>query len=87
MRKGVRPAHNLQILRWSKEHNIRVSWNLITGIPGASAEMYERMVALFPLLFLLSLYFQTGLHYSALRAGSVICPEAAGVKFRTNSVK
>jgi ribosomal peptide maturation radical SAM protein 1 len=50
MRKGVRPTHNIQILRWSKEQNIQVSWNLITGIPGARPEMYQRMTALFPLL-------------------------------------
>jgi EmrB/QacA subfamily drug resistance transporter len=36
-------------------------------------------VAFFGLIFLLSLFFQDGLHYSALRAGSTICPEAVGV--------
>jgi len=36
-------------------------------------------VAFFGLLFLLSLFFQDGLHYSALQAGSTICPEAFGV--------
>ena len=36
-------------------------------------------VAFFGLLFLLSLFFQDGLHFSALQAGSTICPEALGV--------
>ncbi len=36
-------------------------------------------VAFFGLLFLLSLFFQDGLHLSALEAGSTICPEAVGV--------
>ena len=36
-------------------------------------------VAFFGLIFLLSLFFQNGLHFSALQAGSAICPEAFGV--------
>jgi EmrB/QacA subfamily drug resistance transporter len=36
-------------------------------------------VAFFGLIFLLSLFFQDGLHFSALQAGSTICPEAFGV--------
>jgi len=36
-------------------------------------------VAFFGLLYLLSLFFQDGLHFSALQAGSAICPEALGV--------
>ena len=36
-------------------------------------------VAFFGLLYLLALYFQDGLHFSALVAGTVICPEAVGV--------
>jgi ribosomal peptide maturation radical SAM protein 1 len=50
MRKGVRPSHNLQLLRWCKELGVRPSWNLITGIPRARPEMYDRMTALIPLL-------------------------------------
>lgn len=50
MRKGVRPSQNIQLLRWCKELGVRPSWNLITGIPRARPEMYQRMTALFPLL-------------------------------------
>jgi len=45
----------------------------------ASIVLTLTSVAFFGLLFLLSLYFQDGLHFSALQAGSAICPEAVGV--------
>jgi EmrB/QacA subfamily drug resistance transporter len=45
----------------------------------ASVVLTLTSVAFFGLLYLLSLYFQDGLHFSALGAGSVICPEAFGV--------
>jgi EmrB/QacA subfamily drug resistance transporter len=45
----------------------------------ASIVLTLTSVAFFGLLFLLSLFFQDGLHYSALQAGSTICPEAFGV--------
>jgi len=45
----------------------------------ASIVLALTSVAFFGLLFLLSLFFQDGLHYSALQAGSTICPEAFGV--------
>jgi EmrB/QacA subfamily drug resistance transporter len=45
----------------------------------ASIVLTLTSVAFFGLIFLLSLYFQDGLHFSALQAGSTICPEAFGV--------
>ena len=45
----------------------------------ASIVLTLTSVAFFGLLFLLSLFFQDGLHFSALEAGSAICPEAFGV--------
>ncbi|MGY1826320.1 RiPP maturation radical SAM C-methyltransferase [Blastococcus sp. SYSU DS0541] len=51
IRKGTWPAHNIQLLRWSQELGIRASWNLLTGIPGATRAMYERMIGRIPLLF------------------------------------
>jgi len=45
----------------------------------ASIVLTLTSVAFFGLLFLLSLFFQDGLHFSALEAGSAICPEAVGV--------
>jgi EmrB/QacA subfamily drug resistance transporter len=45
----------------------------------ASITLTLTSVAFFGLIFLLSLFFQDGLHFSALQAGSTICPEAFGV--------
>ena len=45
----------------------------------ASIVLTLTSVAFFGLLFLLALFFQNGLHLSALQAGSAICPEAVGV--------
>ncbi|HEX3715800.1 MAG TPA: DHA2 family efflux MFS transporter permease subunit [Trebonia sp.] len=45
----------------------------------ASIVLTLTSVAFFGLLFLLSLFFQDGLHFSAVQAGSTICPEAFGV--------
>jgi EmrB/QacA subfamily drug resistance transporter len=45
----------------------------------ASIVLTLTSVAFFGLLYLLSLFFQDGLHFSALEAGSAICPEAFGV--------
>jgi len=45
----------------------------------ASVVLTLTSVAFFGLIFLLSLFFQDGLHFSALQAGSTICPEAFGV--------
>lgn len=45
----------------------------------ASIVLTLTSVAFYGLLYLLSLFFQNGLHFSALAAGSTICPEAVGV--------
>ena len=45
----------------------------------ASIVLTLTSVAFFGLLFLLALFFQDGLHFTALQAGSTICPEAFGV--------
>ncbi len=50
MKKGVDALQNLQVLKWSTELGIRVSWNILCGFPGETAEDYERMAALIPLI-------------------------------------
>lgn len=50
MRKGVWPVHNIQLLKWCAEMGIRVSWNLLSGLPGSTVEMYDRMAAAMPKL-------------------------------------
>lgn len=46
MRKGVSAAQNVQLLKWARELGIRVTWNLITGIPEEPPAAYEAMAHL-----------------------------------------
>jgi ribosomal peptide maturation radical SAM protein 1 len=46
LRKGVRMIQNLALLKWCREWNIRVSWNLLYGIPGETLDDYESQLAL-----------------------------------------
>ena len=50
MRKGVRAAQNVNVLRWAQYYNIHVDWNLIWGFPGETAEEYAAQAALVPAL-------------------------------------
>ena len=50
MRKGVLAIRNVQLLKWCKEHGISVSWGLLFGFPFDTAEPYQRMAELLPLL-------------------------------------
>lgn len=46
MRKGVTPLQNIQLLKWCEELGIRVTWNIIIGIPGQPRSAYARMTEL-----------------------------------------
>jgi ribosomal peptide maturation radical SAM protein 1 len=48
MDKGVRAAHNVNLLRWSHYYGIDVSWNLIWGFPGEHEDDYKVQAALLP---------------------------------------
>jgi ribosomal peptide maturation radical SAM protein 1 len=50
MKKGCTALQNIQLLRWCKELGMTVAWNILSGFPGESAEAYEAMAALMPLL-------------------------------------
>ncbi|MGW1993748.1 RiPP maturation radical SAM C-methyltransferase [Embleya sp. NPDC001921] len=50
MRKGVRAADNVNLLRWAAYYGVSVSWNLLWGFPGESPEDYAEQAALIPLL-------------------------------------
>jgi ribosomal peptide maturation radical SAM protein 1 len=43
IRKGVTAMQNIRLLKWCREHGIRVYWNLIYGFPGEPEQEYERM--------------------------------------------
>lgn len=46
MQKGVTPLQNIQLLKWCEELGIRVTWNIITGIPGEPESACQEMAAL-----------------------------------------
>ena len=48
MRKGVRAAQNVNVLRWSRYYGIGVSWNLLWGFPGETEENYIDQAAAIP---------------------------------------
>ena len=50
MRKGVTSLQNIQFLKWAREFNIDVHWNLLWGFPGESSEDYRIMSELIPIL-------------------------------------
>ena len=41
MNKGSTMLQNIRLLKWCRYYRIRVSWNLIWGFPGETAEDYE----------------------------------------------
>jgi hypothetical protein len=50
MKKGVSPAQNIQLLKWSEELGIFCGWNMLTGLPGGRQESYDRMAEMIPKL-------------------------------------
>lgn len=50
LRKGVSAYQNVRLLKWAAELGLRLTWNLLVGFPGDSAEDYARMTAMIPAL-------------------------------------
>jgi ribosomal peptide maturation radical SAM protein 1 len=50
MRKGVRAIQNINLLRWAQYYGMRVSWNLLWGLPGETEQDYADQVAVIPQL-------------------------------------
>lgn len=48
MRKGTTALRNIQLLKWCKEYNISVDWNILYGFPGETQEDYDAMLDLLP---------------------------------------
>jgi ribosomal peptide maturation radical SAM protein 1 len=48
MRKGVRAAQNVNLLRWARYYGIDVGWNLLWGFPGESGQDYAEAAAVIP---------------------------------------
>jgi ribosomal peptide maturation radical SAM protein 1 len=45
MRKGVRAAQNVNVLRWARYYGIDVAWNLLWGFPGETEQDYAEQAA------------------------------------------
>lgn len=41
--KGVKGIQNVQLLKWARELDFRVSWNILCGFPGETAQDYVAM--------------------------------------------
>ena len=48
MRKGTTTLRNIQLLKWCKQYNIAVDWNILYGLPGETQEDYDAMLDLLP---------------------------------------
>jgi ribosomal peptide maturation radical SAM protein 1 len=48
MRKGVRAAQNVNVLRWAQYYDIDVAWNVLWGFPGETQQDYADQEALIP---------------------------------------
>jgi ribosomal peptide maturation radical SAM protein 1 len=48
MRKGVRAAQNVNVLRWGRYYDLAVAWNILWGFPGESKEDYVEQAAVIP---------------------------------------
>jgi ribosomal peptide maturation radical SAM protein 1 len=50
MKKGCTGFQNIQLLRWCRELDIEVVWNILAGFPGESPAEYDSQAYLIPLL-------------------------------------
>jgi len=50
MAKGTTAANNVQLLKWSRQFGVRLSWNVLWGFPGEDDAWFADMVRLPPLL-------------------------------------
>jgi hypothetical protein len=46
LRKGTDAIHNLALLKWCRERQIALGWNLLCGIPGEEPADYEAQIVL-----------------------------------------
>ncbi len=48
MGKGTTALRNIQLLKWCKEYEIGVDWNMLYGFPGEIQQDYDQILRLFP---------------------------------------
>jgi ribosomal peptide maturation radical SAM protein 1 len=44
MRKGITMLRNVRLLKWAYYHGMQISWNILTGFPGETAEDYVQQL-------------------------------------------
>jgi magnesium-protoporphyrin IX monomethyl ester (oxidative) cyclase len=49
--KGNSAMINLQLLKWAREHGIRLFWNFLCGFPGEAGEWYREMADWLPRIY------------------------------------
>ena len=49
--KGNSTLMNVQLLKWAMEYGIHVSWNMLSGVPGACDSWYAEMAEWLPAIF------------------------------------
>ncbi len=50
MNKGIQGWQNVQLLKWSREIGLRLSWSVLAGFPGENDEWYKEMAGWMPAL-------------------------------------
>jgi ribosomal peptide maturation radical SAM protein 1 len=45
MKKGCTALQNIQLLKWARQFGMLLTWNILIGFPGETAEDYERMAS------------------------------------------
>jgi ribosomal peptide maturation radical SAM protein 1 len=83
MRKGVRAAQNVNLLRWAQYYHIDVSWNLIWGFPGESAQDYAEQADVVPHLVHLRPPANAGRIWMERFSPLYETSETVGLRFRT----
>lgn len=60
MRKGTTALRNIQLMKWGREYNIEVEWNILYGFPGETADDYSKILELLPAIRFLKSPCATG---------------------------
>lgn len=63
MRKGTSLLQNIQVLKWCREYNINVFWNLLYGAPGETPDDYINTIQVIDFIH----HLQTPINVTAIR--------------------
>jgi ribosomal peptide maturation radical SAM protein 1 len=83
MRKGVRAAQNVNLLRWAHHYDVAVEWNLLWGFPGETELDYAEQAAVVPHLVHLPPPSGAGRIWMERFSPLFTEPDTSGVRSRT----